>query len=131
MKVISAIESNYILAWLCNQQQKDIRLRHKISETYLHELRQELKTRYSVVNIAVYILIKKLTPTERKRMWSNVRAARYRQRKRDNAKPESIDITKSTYRQLCHMRQKLMGFDKDVSIDETIRYLLATSSGHN
>lgn len=124
MKVISAIDSIYILRWLSRPEQQTIRLRLKISSTYLEELRQQLQKEYSVANIAVYVLIEQLTTLEKKRMWGNVRAARYRQRERDKNAPMAIDVSQDTFSQLAYLRQKLDHLNDGVSMDEIIRFLL-------
>ena len=131
MKVISAIESNYILRWLCYQEQKPIRLRLKVSSTYLTELRQELKTQYSVVNVAVYVMVEQLTPSEKKRMWANVRSARRRQRERDKRKPTLIEVSQQTARRLHQIRQLIDHHATGVSLDETLRYLIDVKQDHN
>lgn len=130
MKVISAIESNYILRWLCYQEQKPIRLRLKVSTTYLTELRQEIKTQYSVANVAVYVMVEQLTPPEKKRMWANVRSARRRQRERDKRKPTLIEVSQQTAKKLGEIRQLIDHLGEGISLDETLAYLIDTKQDH-
>jgi len=119
------------LRWLSYEKQKPIRARLKVSYTYIADLQQEIESNTAMTIIAVCVLVRQLVPRERKRMWGNVRAARSRQRKREEREPLNIAISKDTGRKLEYLRQKIDQYSEGISLDETIRYLIDAKADHN